>query len=390
MMLSKSARITLRILRVILIVICVLVGLLAIAGIIYYLYADQIRFDYVDGNMSVVTDNYELDERMIEEGYGIHYPFFGNSATLTENSGGVKGYPLGASEKNEPVYQRVQVPISDYYWGLMKEYENNIKMTYDVANDGKLLTVTFDVTAYPNGIERDGVKTDENGDPIGKIFIFDIENASLSHLPKLISEDYEYERPFEQAYYIDGFGAPYADEEWIKEALQVINYFVDDITTFDDQDNDYLIRYPGFKNSNPFFDYPKTYESINRPLREYAESIAEKYGNCAYLEYHIIFDDRNDTRKIQIDFFGNGYPNGIKGNKERIEKQFFGFLRLDLVKGIDLGTDAELTSVVKRTVYCADIVNRYYSPGRSGRHRSRIIVHAVEHYPCSFRIHFLI
>lgn len=38
--------------------------------------------------------------------------------------------------------------------------------------------------------------------------------------------------------------------------------------------------------------------------------------------YHIIFDDRNDTRKIQIDFFGNGYPNGIKGNKERIEKQF--------------------------------------------------------------------
>lgn len=322
MMLSKPIRIILHILKAVLITICVLVALLAAAGGIYYLYADQIRFDYVDGNMSVVTDDYELDERMREEGYGVHYPFFGNSATLTENSGGVKGYPLGASEKNEPVYKRVQAPISDYYWGLMDEYENNIKMSYDVTNDGKLLTVTFDVTAYPGGIENEGVKTDENGDAIGKTFVFDIENASLQRLPKLISEEYEYDRPFEQAYYISGFGAPYADEEWIKGSLQVINYFTDEEVLYRDDDNGFLIKYPKFKNSNPFFDYPKTYEAINRPLCEYAESIASKYDNCANLGYRIAYDDRNDTRKIRIDFTVTGYPNGRNGSAEKTEKHF--------------------------------------------------------------------
>ncbi len=104
--------------------------------------------------------------------------------------------------------------------------------------------------------------------------------------------------------------------------MQVINYYADPTVLYEDRENGYLIKYPSFHNSNPFFDYPKTYSAINTPLREFAESIAAKYDDRAYLDYRITFDNRSGTRKIQIDFSGGGFPDGRNENSKKIEKQF--------------------------------------------------------------------
>ena len=134
----------------------------AIGFMILYFNVNAIRFDYVKAGMGVPSTNSH-----------VVYPFFGNKLMLGE-SGAMYSPPLGLGMKNIRVYLAVNDPISTYTHWIIRQYEGGVQITdYIVENDGKTLTVKLSGTAN-NGGETI---------PIEKVFIFDIENASLDNLP---------------------------------------------------------------------------------------------------------------------------------------------------------------------------------------------------------------
>jgi len=159
--------------KIVLIVLVAIVAVLAIGFGIFYLNVSQIRFDYCDSN--VYVDAPDLD-KLLDSGYIMSYPFFGNSATIS--SGDVYGFPFGIGEQNIPVYDAVNVHIRGWAYATVTEYDNRVKIDYNVESDGKTLTVVLNGT----GEKADGVE-----EKIEKTFVFDIENASLDNLPKLLS-----------------------------------------------------------------------------------------------------------------------------------------------------------------------------------------------------------
>ena len=182
-------------LRVFLIILLSFIGLCLIAFIAFYLYADAIRFDHVDGNVMIYIDEskWEYYEKLYDMGYGAHYPIFGNSMTISP--GGSRGFPFGAGESSYKVYLAVSDPLYEYIEKIAMKYDNCIKTEYDVENEDGLLTVNFHITVYPDGL-------DGETEQIEKSFVFDIRNAGMSNMPRLISEEYV-RRYF--SYYIEDY-----------------------------------------------------------------------------------------------------------------------------------------------------------------------------------------
>lgn len=147
--------------KILLIALASLVLIGAIAFVILYINVNAIRFDYVDrgSNRLNVNDS-------------ITIPFFGNKLILGDY-GSVYGPPLGLGMKNIDVYMSVNDPIGAYTFWLQTQYKNGVHIRYEVENDGKNLTVKL------TGSGDNGEKTE----PIEKVFVFDIENASLDNLP---------------------------------------------------------------------------------------------------------------------------------------------------------------------------------------------------------------
>lgn len=164
---KKSKKIFLIVLAAVLLVICA-------AGIGFYLYASEIRFDYCDA--SVYADSSDLDA-LLESGCEMVYPFFGNSASLTQ--GQTYSYPLGIGSNTRPVYTAVNSPIHDWAESVTTQYQNRVKVGYTVVNEGNTLTVQMRGSAYPDGLDGDAVE-------IKKDFVFDIENVNLDKLPILL------------------------------------------------------------------------------------------------------------------------------------------------------------------------------------------------------------
>ena len=163
--------------KILLIVLAALVVVVAAGFMLFYFHASEIRFDYCDANVQVVTENHEYDEWLWDNGYRMIYPFFGNSTSI--NEGSVKSYVFGIGKENEPVYDAVNAPVAEYATQLVDEYENRVKTSYKVTNaDGKL-TIVLSVIAYPESIDEEAVE-------INKEFVFDISNASLDNLPTLL------------------------------------------------------------------------------------------------------------------------------------------------------------------------------------------------------------
>lgn len=154
---------------VILIVFCA-------AGIGFYIYASEVRFDYCDA--SVYSDSADLDQ-LLESGCEMIYPFFGNSASLSE--GRIYSYPFGIGSDKAPFYAAVNSHIHAWTEQITTQYRNCVKVGYEVINEGDTLTVQMRGSAYPDGIDGESVD-------IEKDFIFDIKNASPDNLPKIISE----------------------------------------------------------------------------------------------------------------------------------------------------------------------------------------------------------
>lgn len=150
---KKSAKIIL-----IALVAIVLAG--AIGFMILYIKCNEIRFDYAPVHWRTGVSEMEL-------------PFFGNKMLVGDEGGGYAS-PFELGLKNIPVYDAVNDPILQYSLWTAKQYENGIQITnYEVENDGKTLTVKL-IGTGDNG---------EGAEPIEKVFVFDIENASLDNLP---------------------------------------------------------------------------------------------------------------------------------------------------------------------------------------------------------------
>ena len=135
----------------------VLVGATAFA--IYFVNVNAIRFDTVS------------QRRYSDNSYFL-LPVFGNKLMLEE--GGVYSSLFNLGMKNLDVYDEVNAPIQLYSVIISTKYDSVQLTDYSVINEGgKTLTVTLMGTA------------DDGGEtvPIEKVFVFDIENASLDKLP---------------------------------------------------------------------------------------------------------------------------------------------------------------------------------------------------------------
>ena len=152
---KKSAKIIL-----IALVAIVLAG--AIGFMILYIKCNTIRFDYVRAQYGIGDSDSVM-----------YVPFFANKMLLLEYGAGYSS-PFELGLKNIPVYDEVNSPIHEYAFWTARQYENGIQLTdYEVENDGKTLTVKL------FGTGDNGAGTE----PIEKVFVFDIENASLDNLP---------------------------------------------------------------------------------------------------------------------------------------------------------------------------------------------------------------
>ena len=147
--------------KILLIALASLVLIGAIAFTVFYINVNAIRFDYVDSgpNRLNVNDSIAL-------------PFFGNKLILCDY-GRMYSPPLGLGMKTIDVYMAVNDPIGAYTFWLKTQYKNGVHIRYEVENDGKTLTVKL------FGSGDNGEKTE----PIEKVFVFDIENASLDNYP---------------------------------------------------------------------------------------------------------------------------------------------------------------------------------------------------------------
>ena len=156
------------------IIVLLIIGI--IAGICFYLYASEIRFDYCDAEEYI--DSADLDD-LKASGCQMIYPFFGNSVSLT--SGRHYSYPLGIGQGNESVYSAANSVIHSWAEKTVTQYQNKVKISYSVNNDGKILTVLMSGDAYPDDITGQSIL-------IEKEFIFNIENAGKDNLPQLMQE----------------------------------------------------------------------------------------------------------------------------------------------------------------------------------------------------------
>ncbi|MCH5209170.1 MAG: hypothetical protein J1F04_09810 [Oscillospiraceae bacterium] len=148
--------------KILLIALLPLVLAGATGFLILYINVNAIRFDYVDGGYNRVGK----DDNIVT-------PFFGNKLMLNDGGGNIYGPPLGLGMKTIDVYMTVNDPISAYAFWMMRRYENGVQISYEVENDGKTLTVKL------SGTGDNGEKTEQ----FEKLFIFDIEKASLKNLP---------------------------------------------------------------------------------------------------------------------------------------------------------------------------------------------------------------
>ena len=121
------------------------------------------HFDnYDSGSVAVGLD--DDVEKMKAHGYSVHYPDFWYTNNFTEDL--------------FDCYMEVQGPLHDYAIYVARHYANNAVLDFEVEYTKTRLTIKF--TGY--GVLEDGTKED-----LARTYIFDIEGASKTKLPKLLN-----------------------------------------------------------------------------------------------------------------------------------------------------------------------------------------------------------
>ena len=90
------------------------------------------------------------------------------------------GQPFGVPMELDPCYYEVDNACMDYGFLVAKKYNNNADLDFTVENTGKVLTIKFTGTGYP-----------ENGDPkpLERTYIFDIDGVGKDKIPVLLNRD---------------------------------------------------------------------------------------------------------------------------------------------------------------------------------------------------------
>lgn len=150
--------------KAILIILGSIFGLILILGgsvFAWYMYeAHTVNFDkYLKGRISSGIS--EIDSR-------IYCPEFLN------------GHPVNVTEELWSCYNEVDSACVNYCTLVARKYKNNAELDFTVENTGKVLTIKFTGTGYP-----------ENGDPepLERTYIFDIDGVGKDKIPVLLNRD---------------------------------------------------------------------------------------------------------------------------------------------------------------------------------------------------------
>lgn len=115
-------------------------------------------------------DDESTEEMQAANGYGVNYPDFWYANNWTEDL--------------MYCYEEVQEPLMSYAQYVARKYYNRARLDPEVECTKTRLTIKF--TGY--GVLEDGTRED-----LARTYIFDIEGASSSTLPKLINKAEIYE-----------------------------------------------------------------------------------------------------------------------------------------------------------------------------------------------------
>lgn len=115
-------------------------------------------------------DDESTEEMQAANGYGVNYPDFWYANNWTEDL--------------YDCYYEVQAPLNDYAFFVARKYNNRARLDPEVEYTKTRLTIKF--TGY--GVLEDGTRED-----LARTYIFDIEGAGNSRLPKLINKADIYE-----------------------------------------------------------------------------------------------------------------------------------------------------------------------------------------------------
>lgn len=153
------------------ILICIFGAVILAGGTSFAMYMNYIytvSFDKYSTDCSYRTPNditsEELDRLRAEK--RIKYPGFANGRSHE--------FAVELSE----CYAEVDNACRDYALLIAYKYNNNADLNFTVENTGKVLTIRFTGTGYP-----------ENGDPepLSRTYNFDIEGVGADKLPKLLN-----------------------------------------------------------------------------------------------------------------------------------------------------------------------------------------------------------
>lgn len=155
--------------RIVILVISSVLGVLLLAGgVIFSVFMHDFYTLSFDKYTTQVAKTFSEEERIngFEFEERIFYPSFSNARQ------GVYSITLWDS------YNEVDGACGSYANLVSMHYNRNADLTFTVENDGKLLTIKFTGTGYP-----------ENGEPenLDRTYIFDIEGAGADKLPRLVN-----------------------------------------------------------------------------------------------------------------------------------------------------------------------------------------------------------
>lgn len=163
-----------------------LAALLVVTAVVccgFYLYANEVRFDYIITSQPAFgVDDPIYASGLYANGFEVSFPFFGNSTSLNQLSGTSYAFPLGIGEENMEVYMAVNTPIMAYAAELTRAYKGmlDINCKVDISDAKDILTVTFSGRVFPDGIDNEPQPFEET------TLTFNIKDASLDNLPTLI------------------------------------------------------------------------------------------------------------------------------------------------------------------------------------------------------------
>lgn len=161
------------VLKIILSVIVCIVGSVSLVGGVVFAKAasDYYKLDFDHYETMVAATGWTIGEEQeaVEKSH-VTYPTFKDNTIVWSW--------IDYDVRLIDCYVEVQSPCFEYAMSVWKKYGENAELDFTIENTGKLLTIKFTGTAYP-----------ENGETIdlARTYIFDIDGAGVSKLPRLVN-----------------------------------------------------------------------------------------------------------------------------------------------------------------------------------------------------------